>query len=748
MKRRLAFIAVIFVFVSNIVMINSIALTDNADNGKLRVIFNPKIEGDVKIRAEDYENVVDLSPEEINEVEKDPVEIDYSDIDLYSDKEKDFDFFDINGYANNEWKSTTFNNIGYFTVLKVNNNAPKLVEFNNAVLHNIQSDINTEFVYDGNYVKLEYVLKNIGSEASKISLGCFADIQIGENDCATVERIGDNVGIKMTDPREDLQYVFYGRNNEYVTDIDRLWVGLFPEEETHFFNQNNINYIERNDTSYTFSWIDRTIEPGDTQKYSVLIGVGKFSSVPVVEFDKEQENNFNKNDVKINIDIRDNDEDGMGSLKYFIDDSDAEEEMKYDSLVDGKKRLAIDLGEKNLNVGKHHIKAYAVDSQGNMSNIIEKDFYISSMVAPTIQMNEEWSKEDVKFKVVDNENNPERVGKYQYKIGEDDWKDCDKNIDILALDKSGTVNVVARVIGSDENDIAESKVKVAKVDKEIPINNKIAYSDEKFSFTAQDIHSGVKEFRYCWSEESDYENIKDSANFSVYKNPFKYESNSNQEVFVHYIVKDNAGNEAISKANFPYPNNPEIEVEKVIFKNVIPKFSIKDNQEPGTFPFIYEVQINDGEWQTIEANKNYDVQNVLEGSNRITLIKRDIIGRNSSTMVKTFSYEKKEPDPEPEPEPSPVENKNVNTNTNTNTNTLKPYVQNTQNIQNTQIVQNVPQTTNDSTKSYVVASQTQDNTTAKKALPKAGINFIVKTIMIGSLISAIFALHRYRMYKE
>ena len=745
MKRKIAFIAIIFAFILNIMMINSIALTNDVVNGKLRVLFNSKIDGEAKVREEDYDNIVDLSPEEINEIKKNPIEIDYSEIDLYDEEEDYFDYFDINGCVNNEWKSTTYDNIGYFTVLKVNDNAPRLVKFNNSVLNNIQSDINTEFVYDGNYVKLEYVLKNIGNESAKISLGCFADIQIGENDCATVERIGDNVGIKMTDPKEDLQYIFYGRNNEYVTDIDRLWIGLFPEEEIHFFNQNNINYIEKNDTSYTFSWIDRTIEPGETKKFSVLIGVGKFSSSPVVEFDEEQENNYNTDDVKINVDIRDSDEDGTGTLKYLIDESDTEEEIKYDALADGKKRVVIDLSGKNLNIGKHHLKVYAVDSQGNMSNIIEKDFYISSMVAPTIQMNEEWSREDVKFKIIDNENNPDRVSKYQYKIGDGDWKDGDKNTDILALDKSGMVSVIARVIGTDENDIAESKEKTAKVDKEIPINSKMLYSDEKFSFTAQDTHSGVREFRYCWSEESNYDSIKDSANFSVYNNPFKYESTSRKDVFVHYVVKDNAGNEAISKANFPYPNDPEIKVEKELFKDVIPKFSIKDDQEAGTFPFIYEVQINDGEWQAIEVNKNYDVQNVLEGSNKITLRKRDIIGRNSNTIVKTFNYEKTKPEPEPTPAPAPTENTNTNSNS---TNTLKPYVQNTQNTQNTQIVQTTPQTTNDSTKSYAVASNSQDNTTAKKSLPKAGISFIVKIILLGSFISAMFALHRYRMYKE
>ncbi len=787
MKNKLSIVFIFFVLllVSTSHVLISYAMMNNIDNGILKVEYDRLFDDDSapynEKRDQLYNNIVPLSNDQMKEVTKNPVEIDYDDINITDDDFSDCDYFDIQGQIDGTWRSTTFDNLGYFAAIKVNDYVPRLMKYDGYVINTIQCDIETEFVYNGDFVKVEYVLKNVGDAEATISLGGFADIQIGDNDCATVERIGDSEGIRMYDETDNLQFSFYGKNREYVTNIDRLWLGLFPYEETHFFNQNSLDRIEKNDTSFSFSWIDRKIQVGETQRFSVLIGLGKLTSIPVVEFDSEQSDYYKKSDVVVNTIVKDTDENSEAEVFYQVDDAEEPDRMDFKRMEDGKAGFPIDLNAKKLENGKHHIKVWARDNQGNQSTIIEKDFYVITLDKPTIDMNEEWTKDTRKFKVLDDKNIPENVSKYFYRVNEGEWIETQLGKEEIALDETGEAKVEAKAVGTSDDEFAISDIKTARVDKNPPIENHVDIVNRVLTISAKDEHSGIKGYWYDLTDkEEPKENLED---YSIYnEGTVLPEDNSKNDLYLHYISADNVGNMSKNVAFIPYPQKVEIDVNKE-FKDETPNFIFSDKQVEGDFPFTYEIQINDGKIKSGNPNTAYDIINPINGKNTIRISKKDVLGRISEVAVAEFNYKEKsknnETDTEQNQNTNKIDNKennnnsnnssNNNSNNNNNNNINKDSNSsnndssssnvpdqnsqsntNNKNNDNPLIVQkrqdnskeDTKTATTDGTKTYFVASK--DDTIAQKKIPKAGNKGVLILLITAFIITAVGSAIKYK----
>ena len=123
-------------------------------------------------------------------------------------EEQDGTMFDIKGRVHDIWQSTTFADMGYWTVLKVNDNKPKL--YNEAAnnIYGVVLDLSAEPINNGNYFKIKYKVKNTNSSNVNISLAGLSDVQICQNDDATVERMSENTGLKLYDNEQDVQFTF------------------------------------------------------------------------------------------------------------------------------------------------------------------------------------------------------------------------------------------------------------------------------------------------------------------------------------------------------------------------------------------------------------------------------------------------------------------------------------------------------------------------------------------------------------
>lgn len=554
---------------------------------------------------------------------------------------KEYALFDVKGYVNNELQSTTFYDGGYESKLKVDNNEAEDMEFYNneeQVINGIAWDVDCSFINNGRYVKATYTLTNNNTATSTISLGTYVDVQIAGNDRATVERFQNSNGLRLYDNETNIQFSFYGKSVAGTTDVDNLWIGKYEggRYEEHCFDNNTTNRIEEVDSAFTFSWVNRTIEPGETKRYSVIIGMGEVSNAPKIELDQNQGRCFSQDSVIINGTITDLDANTKATLYYTIDDGE-EKTLEEKALTNNKLDFALDLTSQNLSVGTHKIKLWAIDESGNPSEILEKEILISNLKAPVLNMSEEWSKETVKFTITDSLNNADDVLKYQYKIGDGEWQDTELNTEIVALDTTGTVVVMAKAIGKQTDEQSSVVSKTAKVDKNGP-QITVAEQEQKITITATDEQAGLDNVKYLLTTVKD---LTGDEQFTDYLEVIDC-GNSNLDagtLYLHIKAKDKLNNETMYTKEYKEPITAKIIAEKEV-KNEKPKYKLTDENKQFENNYIYQVKINDGEWQNVNIDTEYVIEEPVDGKNKITTRTIDSLGRISEEMQEEITYSK------------------------------------------------------------------------------------------------------------
>ena len=133
---------------------------------------------------------------------------------------------DIKGYVNNKLHSTTFADGGYITYVKINDGNKKVL-LDGRKIEDIEWNSSCNFVNDGNFVQLVYNVKNTSQKNMKLSVSGCVDVQISENDYATIERLPNDMGLKLCDDKNNIQFEFYGKNVMGTSDIDKLWIGEY-----------------------------------------------------------------------------------------------------------------------------------------------------------------------------------------------------------------------------------------------------------------------------------------------------------------------------------------------------------------------------------------------------------------------------------------------------------------------------------------------------------------------------------------
>lgn len=231
---------------------------------------------------------------------------------LYLRQSYNFDFW---GQFGEFFYGSTFANGGYQTALKVNDNYPQTIDAANPTeVYGIE--FNTLFEAQGEMVKVSYVLKNISSENVNISLGTYADVQIGDNDCAPISRRinndGSTYGLTMKDGSGAELCILFGAGIAGVSPVSDFWFGNYggnsdPYNIVGEYHDSGNFMLENGsyDSAMGWCWKDRVIQPGDSATYSFLIGIGDVNLKPGLSYAATPDDPESWNDInllhKINI---------------------------------------------------------------------------------------------------------------------------------------------------------------------------------------------------------------------------------------------------------------------------------------------------------------------------------------------------------------------------------------------------------------------------------------------------------------
>ena len=486
--------------------------------------------------------------------------------------------FDIKGYVGDEKTliSSTYSDDGYHTFLNVNGAhgemsgeitytdedelIQKLIamqytaydsanEWQN--IDGIDLKVNTQFINDGEQLQIIYTLKNTTSASITYSLATTSDVQIDEDDSATIERIEQNgndirLWTKEGETEKPVQFVFYGSGIEGTTAVDNLWIGHWGNKYmTNMFNSNPEEpKVEGRDSAFTYSWVNRTINAGETKVHTVLMEVGEIN-VPNTGITLEDGTKFYYTDVKINGTVLDKDLKDNITVHYVVDGG-VEQTLPTLATTGTNKDFTIDLTSLNLSAGTNHtIKVWATDSTDCDSNIVEKTFTVTYLKNPELSVSEtEWTKNDITFKITDTVNVEQYVAKYQYRINNGQWVDCQKDVDTL-IQENGIIQIDAMIVGTENNDYSDIITATAKIDKIAPTNTIPTATKTTCTInvnsTQTDELSGIDATKTMYA-------IKDGDTWSEWQisNVFSGLTH-NKEYIVKTISTDNAGNSSESQ---------------------------------------------------------------------------------------------------------------------------------------------------------------------------------------------------------
>lgn len=148
----------------------------------------------------------------------------------------------------------------------------------------------------GELARICYAVTNTNKTDVVVSLGTHADVMIGSNDSAPIERridtFGQTYGLTMKDGNGAQLCVLFGSGLAGVTAVSDFWFGGYYTNYEAYQMVGNYspgdNYMVENgyyDSGMGWCWKERTITAGSTVVFSYVIGVGEVNLEPNSSFE-------------------------------------------------------------------------------------------------------------------------------------------------------------------------------------------------------------------------------------------------------------------------------------------------------------------------------------------------------------------------------------------------------------------------------------------------------------------------------
>lgn len=202
---------------------------------------------------------------------------------------------DMIGYYNGYYYSSTYSDYGYKLSVQVGTNSATRVDCLNGTISGgvrVQPSVEQQ----GELARICYTVTNTNETDVVISLGTHADVMIGSNDSAPIERridtFGQTYGLTMKDGNGAQLCVLFGSGLAGVTAVSDFWFGKWSANSDPYNMVGNYNtagnwMVENGsyDSGMGWCWKDRTITAGSTVVFSYVIGVGEVNLEPNSSFE-------------------------------------------------------------------------------------------------------------------------------------------------------------------------------------------------------------------------------------------------------------------------------------------------------------------------------------------------------------------------------------------------------------------------------------------------------------------------------
>ena len=187
--------------------------------------------------------------------------------------------FNVNGVDGDKKYQTTFQDVGYETMVSVTVGTSRAIRQrnpSNLIATGLRLDVDLKRQSD-NYIMVQYTLKNSGVRTCDVQLGGFADVMIDKNDHAPIyaEKPGGDTLLMSGKPKN--KYAF----KLVATGTDTLWYGRFSHRRDNCFTDlkdRGPKNVYKEDSALAYSWNAR-VAPGEVWSRCVLIGTGSLNDI-------------------------------------------------------------------------------------------------------------------------------------------------------------------------------------------------------------------------------------------------------------------------------------------------------------------------------------------------------------------------------------------------------------------------------------------------------------------------------------
>ena len=474
-------------------------------------------------------------------------------IETYADTMNAYFMSESNFNVWGEGVQTTYADHGYDTVLNVNGSETNIYNGTGS-LGGVTIKTNLSNISDGNYAKVEYEVKNTNSYSVTIGIATHADIQIGDDDFAPIENLSGNRGFTMSDGNHIFRFI--GRDSYGVTNVDTYWFGTYNDREENKWNTSYTydgNGGSRDlDSGMAYSWKNRTIGPGETQKYSVIIGVGELNTPPTINVTSSFETAYYPTQtVRVTGTVNDVDRGDVLTVKYAID-SGAEVTIGNNYRPNGSPvpfstSFVI---PTSISPGQHMIQLWAADDKGNMSVPVTVYFTVGADTTPpdaTHTINpSSWTSGNVTISITatDSQSGLKSITLPNGQVV------TSATTSYTATNNGDYKFVLADNVGNSRNYI----VNISNIDRTTPnivvdpqTSNWAKETQVKVNIT--DSQSGVKYYKYAITDSKDTPSSW-SSNIASVNGTITI--NTEAEKYLHIIAEDNVGNITSDNIFGPY----------------------------------------------------------------------------------------------------------------------------------------------------------------------------------------------------
>ena len=474
-------------------------------------------------------------------------------IETYADTMNAYFMSESNFNVWGEGVQTTYADHGYDTVLNVNGSETNIYNGTGS-LGGVTIKTNLSNISDGNYAKVEYEVKNTNSYSVTIGIATHADIQIGDDDFAPIENLSGNRGFTMSDGNHIFRFI--GRDSYGVTNVDTYWFGTYNDREENKWNTSYTydgNGGSRDlDSGMAYSWKNRTIGPGETQKYSVIIGVGELNTPPTINVTSSFDTAYYPmQTVQVTGTVNDIDIGDVLTVKYAID-SGTEITIGNNYRPNG---TAVPFSTSfviptTISPGQHMIQLWAADDKGNMSVPVTVYFTVGADTTPpdaTHTINpSSWTSGNVTISITatDSQSGLKSITLPNGQVV------TSATTSYTATNNGDYKFVLADNVGNSRNYI----VNISNIDRTTPnivvdpqTSNWAKETQVKVNIT--DSQSGVKYYKYAITDSKDTPSSW-SSNIASVNGTITI--NTEAEKYLHIIAEDNVGNITSDNIFGPY----------------------------------------------------------------------------------------------------------------------------------------------------------------------------------------------------